>query len=149
MQSQRDYFGRHDIQQNLIDEAHALGINISWMKYKYLVRHEYNSSTRKSKYVLLKPLSSKIVMALFRKVDKAKLRNKYEEMKEIELRKYLVIFSSVHKKYGGGFANFFAKELIELTKESSHEIRNQAELEHYGPGTPETSDDEEYEESSH
>lgn len=142
MQSQRDYFGRRDIQQNLIDEASALGINISWMKYKYLVRYEYNSSTRKWQYVLLKPLSPKTVMALFRKVDKAKLRNKYEEMKEIELRKYLIIISSVHRRYGGGFAEFFAKELIALTRDTSDEIRHNAEISHYGPGTPETSDDE-------
>ena len=54
MQSQRDYFGRRDIQQNLIDEAYALGINISWMEYKSLIRYKYNSSTRKSQYVLLK-----------------------------------------------------------------------------------------------
>lgn len=137
-----EYFQRPEIQQKLINDAYELGINISWMKTRGLVKFVYNADTNKSRYIRIRPLSIKIIMALHRKIDRRQLQNKFEELRDEELKKYLVIFSCVHRRYGGGFADWFSKELISLTRETANEIRERAELNYYGPGTPETSDDE-------
>ena len=40
-----EYFQRPEIQQKLINDAYELGINISWMKTRGLVKFVYNADT--------------------------------------------------------------------------------------------------------
>ena len=137
-----EYFQRPEIQQKLINEAYELGINISWMKSRGFVKFIYNADTNTSKYIRIRQLPMNIIMGLHRKIDRCRLQNKFNELRDEELKRYLVIYSCIHHQYGGGFADWFSKELISLTRETKNEIRERAELFHYGPGTPSSSDDE-------
>ena len=148
------YFNSRDYQERLINKAHDLGIKIGWMIGRKLIKKE------NGRFICLRVINEKTMYNIRKKVENRELKNKVWEIRlreaaeerlacELETETERVIYDTVKGKYGGGFALFFAKELYSLIKNpepcpklSIHEIREKAELEMYGPGTPSSSEDE-------
>lgn len=148
------YFNSRDYQERLINKAHALGVKIGWMIGRKLIKKENGC------FICLRVINEKTMYNIRKKVENKEFRNKVWEIRlreaaeerlacELETETERVIYDTVKGKYGGGFALFFAKELYSLIKNpepcpklSIHEIREKAELEMYGPGTPSSSEDE-------
>ena len=148
------YFNSRDYQERLINKAHDLGIKIGWMIGRKLIKKE------NGRFICLRVINEKTMYNIRKKVENRELKNKVWEIRlreaaeerlacELETETERVIYDTVKGKYGGGFALFFAKELYSLIKNpeplprmSRLEIREKAELEMYGPGTPSSSEDE-------
>ena len=148
------YFNSRDYQERLINKAHDLGIKIGWMIGRKLIKKE------NGRFICLRVINEKTMYNIRKKVENRELKNKVWEIRlrevaeerlacELETETERVIYDTVKGKYGGGFALFFAKELYSLIKNpelrpklSIYEIREKADLEMYGPGTPSSSEDE-------